>query len=121
MNLLEREIVRQARGICAIASVLGWPLTCAMLVMALALLALALAFRGPWVFLALAVLILLAIRAHDLGELPAAASDDPSEFSTFWQPPTDAEEQRRAAAAQAAFLSVRDAAALGRPHDPQEL
>lgn len=133
MNWFRSETQRQARGICAIAEVIGWPLTCALLVMTITLLDLALVFRGPWIFIAGAICVLLAIRAHAMGEGEPEDEDEATEYTTFWDPAKDAQRERedafladqleeaRARAAAAAFLANRGTAALGKPHDPVEL
>lgn len=127
MNLIEREISRQARGICAIASVIGWPLTCALLVLCCTLVALAFAFRGPWIAIAGGICVLLAIRAHDMGEDDEERTELDCDFSPAAQREREeaflAEQQEELAArdSQAKFLSNRSAAALGRDHDGREL
>lgn len=118
MNILSTEVQRQARGICAIAAVLGWPLTNAVLVMACTLVALAFAFRGPWIAIAGGICLLLAIRAHDIGDVDEA---EPTELDSDHSPLARAREEEAARIAAATFLRDRHATALGRPHDGQEL
>jgi hypothetical protein len=114
---------RVFRGLRLMQEVFGLQFT-AVIVGVLALLLWAVYHQhGPLAFVASLICVLLAIRAHDVGDLP---KEEPSELDTYWgsQQWTPAEqEQLRAQKAQHDFNQIknRDAVALGKPHDPVEL
>lgn len=133
--MIRAELQRLYRGLVAMREVFGWQFTgVILLVMGLLLWAVFHVHGGIAAVLGL-VLVLLAIRAHDLGELPD--EEEPTEYSEFWQE-RDAREakQRRtrsleqfqadsdrlfAEKAQVEFLRQRIETALGKSHEPSEL
>lgn len=118
MNPLTSELRRLHRGLVAMREAFGWQFAAAILLTAALLLWALLNAKGGVAFVMGLVCVLLAIRAHDLGEDPPQA-EEPTEFSTFWADPTEA--QRQAGAAQARFLKQRHETALGKLHESVEL
>jgi hypothetical protein len=125
MRWILSELARQGRGWAALRMVFGRQFT-AVIAFVMGLLLAALWARAGIPSVALGgFLLLLAIRAHDMGE----DEDDRTELDAEWSPLTD--QQRREVAflaqeeaargAQVAFIKQRDQAALGRTHDPAEL
>lgn len=121
---LREEPRRIWRGVRALQRVLGLQFTASLLLIFGLLLWAVLRFHGGLAFVLGLILVLLAIRAHDLGD---EQEPEPTEFSTFWTGDqwTAAElaelERERAARAQVEFLRRRGSAELGPPHDPVEL
>lgn len=115
------ELRRLHRGLICMREAFGWQFTAVIVAVLLLLVVAVLTIHGAFAGILALLLVLLAIRAHDLGEdaLPPQA-DEPSEFNTNWRY-SEQEMKRRAAAAQVEFLKQRHQAALGRSHEPNEL
>ena len=126
MHWILLELQRQRRGWAALRLVFGWQGVAAIAFVAGLLLAAVFLIHGGFAFALGLFCLLLAVRAHDLGDVDPVG---PTEFSTFWDPSSTAQRQREdaflaehaAARAQVQFLSQRDQAALGPAHPPCEL
>lgn len=115
---LREELRRQGRGWQALRAAFGPTFTGAIaFVMGLLLVSLWV-HSGIPAFVLGGLLLLLAVRAHDLGDLPL-----PNEISPEAQREREDDFLAQEQAAQAAvqFLSDRGATALGKPHQPVEL
>lgn len=129
MSRILDELQRQRRGWIALRLVFGWQGVAAIAFVIGLLLSATLLIHGAIAFALVLFLLLLAIRAHDLGE----DDGDRTEFTELWDAWPAAQRKREekfldaeiqaaeARAAQAKFLRDRGAAALGKPHTPSEL
>lgn len=121
--MIRAELRRVARGLSIMARVLGWQFVAAILVTIGLLLWALLHFHGLLAGVLGLVALLIAVRAHDLGEdLPAADPQAPAHDEEAAPTSFEQEQRERAAArAQVAFLRQRHGVALGPAHDPREL
>lgn len=127
--MIRSELAKLHRGLIAMREAFGWQFTAAILAVAALLLVSVGARAGIPALVLGALLVLLAIRAHDLGD----DDEERTEFTEHWDPSPAGQRARedaflaeqledlQAREAQARFLSARDAAALGKPHKPSEL
>lgn len=113
------ELRRQWRGWLALRAAFGPTFTAAIAFVMGLLLAALFARCGIAAFVLGGVMLLLAVRAHDLGDLPEAS--DPSPEAQQEREAAFLAEQEAAREAQVRFLADRHSAALGRPHDGSEL
>lgn len=114
---------RVLRGLKAMHQVFGLQFTAAIVGVAALLLWAIYHQHGGLAFVAALICLLLAIRAHDLGE--EVEEPEPTEYERFWGGTQWTEEQkarfRQQHAERVRFEQERDAVALGKPHAPAEL
>ena len=118
------ELRRLHRGLVCLREAFGWQFTAVILAVAVLLVVAVLTIHGAFAGVGALVLVLLAIRAHDLGEdaLPPIPRETLDDAMQAHQDRTiDPEERRAAAAAQVEFLKRRHQVALGWSHEPKEL
>lgn len=130
MKWILEELRRQRRGWAALRTIFGWQGVAAIAFVFGLLLGAVFFLHGSFLFTIAGIALLLAVRAHDLGDLEEG---EPTEYGTFWDPSPAAQREReeaflaeqledlQARAAQAEFISRRATADLGKPHDPVEL
>lgn len=126
------ELAKLRRGLNALREAFGLQFTAAIIGVAALLLWGIARQHGAVACVACLIFVLLAIRTHDIGDVPDD-EEEPSEYQTFWDPSRAAQraredaflaeqlEEAEARAAQARFIQSRAQAALGKPHEPVEL